>query len=164
MIEIRKIHRTECRQAKELIEAVMSGEFLGNSNSYPTEDLSDIFKFYGNVGDAFFVAVANGSVIGTVAVKKESDRVAILRRFLVAPSHRGQKIGLQLIERVLDFCKEVGYQEVVVKTTAAMKRAIDVCKQVGFQERGHIELGPIQIARYAYFIRENSPLGSQLEG
>lgn len=149
MITIRRCTREDEIAVVDLINSIMSREFHEAKHVYPTEDVECIEKAYGGIGEAFFVAVETHShkVVGTVAIKKEDDRVALLRRLFVASTHRNQKIGKRLIDRALEFCREVGYEEVVFKTTSKMSGAIEVCKKNGFAQRGHIVLGPIELVK-----------------
>lgn len=153
MITIRRCTPADEKEVIDLISSVMSAEFREVASAYPMEDVEYISKAYGGIGDAFFVAVnSNDKVVGTVAVKKEDARVALLRRLFVAPSHRNQKIGKKLLDRALEFCREVGYQELIFKTTSKMSGAIELCKKNGFVQRAHIALGPIELLRFAHSI------------
>ena len=158
MLTIRRCTKDDETAVVDLINTIMDGEFHEAKHAYPTEDVECIEKAYGGIGEAFFVAVDNHShkVIGTVAVKKEDDRVALLRRLFVAPTHRNQRIGKKLIDRALDFCREVGYEEVVFKTTSRMSGAIDLCKRNGFVQRAHIVLGPIELIKLSLALHEAS--------
>ena len=141
----------------DLISSIMDREFHDVKHAYPTEDVECIEKAYGGIGEAFFVAVDNKThkVVGTVAIKKEDGRVALLRRLFVASTHRNLKIGKRLIDRALDFCREVGYEEVVFKTTSKMSGAIDLCRKNGFVQRAHIVLGPIELIKLSLCLRED---------
>ncbi|HNX68578.1 MAG TPA: GNAT family N-acetyltransferase [Candidatus Omnitrophota bacterium] len=156
MITIRRSTKEDENAVVDLINSIMNREFREVKQAYPTEDVECIDKAYGGIGEAFFVAVDNGTqkVVGTVAIKKEDGRVALLRRIFVVPTHRNQKIGKRLIDRALDFCREVGYEEVVLKTTSKMSGAIDLCKKNGFIQRGHIVLGPIELIKLSLSLRE----------
>ena len=134
----------------------MDREFHDAKHAYPTEDVECIEKAYGGIGEAFFVAVDNQShkVVGTVAIKKEDGRVALLRRLFVASTHRNLKIGKRLIDRALEFCREVGYEEVVFKTTSRMSGAIELCRKNGFAQRAHIVLGPVELIKLSLSLRE----------
>jgi GNAT superfamily N-acetyltransferase len=158
VIDIRKIHKGEESQAKKLITSIMDAEFSQAKGSYPTDDLDAIADHYGHLGEAFFVAVEEGKVIGTVAVKKDDERTALLRRIFVSPDHRKQKIGYRLMQKAIDFCKEVGYQEIVFKSTALMNAANQLCLANGFQEKARIPLGMNSLVKFALFLKENSPL------
>ncbi|MFH0984550.1 MAG: GNAT family N-acetyltransferase [Candidatus Omnitrophota bacterium] len=139
----------------DLISGIMDQEFHDAKHAYPIEDVECIEKAYGGIGEAFFVAVDEKThkVVGTVAVKKEDGRIALLRRLFVAPTHRKLKIGKRLIDRALDFCREVGYEEMVFKTTSKMAGAIDLCLKNGFIQRAHIVLGPIELVKLSLCLR-----------
>lgn len=157
MITVRRSTKDDETAVVDLITGIMDREFHDAKHAYPTEDVECIDKAYGGIGEAFFVAVDNGShkLVGTVAIKKEEDRVALLRRLFVAPTHRNLKIGKKLIDRALEFCREVGYQEVVFKTTSKMSGAIDLCRKNGFVQRAHIVLGPIELIKLSLRLRED---------
>jgi GNAT superfamily N-acetyltransferase len=159
MITIRRSIKEDDAEVVDLITGIMDREFHDAKHAYPTEDVECIEKAYGGIGEAFFVAVDNGShkLVGTVAIKKEEDRVALLRRLFVAPTHRNLKIGKKLVERALEFCREVGYEEVVFKTTSKMSGAIDLCRKNGFVQRAHIVLGPIELIKLSLGLREGAP-------
>ncbi len=157
-MKIRKIKKEEYDQAKELILSIMTGEFSEESNAYPSQDLNDIGSSYGKLGEAFFVATENGSIIGTVGVKREDDRTAFLRRIFVRPEYRRKRIGDKLMDRAIDFCGEVGYQEIVFNTTSRMQGAIKLCQRKEFSERAKLDMGGIELLKFTLFLRENSPL------
>jgi GNAT superfamily N-acetyltransferase len=157
MITIRRSIKEDDAAVVDLINAIMDREFHDAKHAYPTEDVECIEKAYGGIGEAFFVAVDNKTqkVVGTVAIKKEDGRTALLRRLFVAPTHRNLKIGKRLIERALEFCREVGYEEVVFKTTSKMSGAIDLCLKNGFAQRAHLVLGPIELIKLSLSLRED---------
>ena len=158
MITIRRSVPEDDAEVVDLISTIMDSEFHDAKHAYPIEDVECIEKAYGGIGEAFFVAMDNKShkVVGTVAIKKEDDRVALLRRLFVAPTHRNLKIGKRLIDRALEFCREVGYEEVVFKTTSKMSGAIDLCCKNGFVQRAHIVLGPIELIKLSLSLRKDA--------
>ena len=156
-MEVRKIKKDEYEQAYNLISAIMKAEFPEDEGAYPLEDVSNIDKAYGHLAEAFFVASDDeGNVVGTVAVKREDDRTAFLRRIFVDPNCRGKRIGKKLVDRAIAFCKEVGYHEIIFKTTSRMKSAIKLCEKQGFVERAKIDLGSIELLKFTLFLKENA--------
>lgn len=161
MIDIRKIQKGEEKAAKELIESIMQREFPAAKQSYPTDDLNSIFDHYGSLGEAFFVAViSEGDIVGTVAVKRDDERSALLRRIFVHPDFRKKRIGYQLMQKAIQFCSECGYQEVVFRTTEDMKAAGKLCLDNGFEEKARIPVAGNALVKYSLFLKENSPLSS----
>ena len=148
MISIRRFAEEDHDAVVELIKGIMSREFAQDAYAYPTADLDTIPSTYGGLGEAFFVAVDGKKIIGTVAVKKEDDRIALLRRLFVSTDYRGKKIGAKLIQHALNFCEEVGYGEFVFRTTSRMTQAIELCKKNGFQQRAKVQLGPIELFKF----------------
>ena len=129
MTTIRRYEVEDVEQIKALITSIMSEEFHEDSEAYPAGDIEEIKKAYGNVGEAFFVAVDGKKIVGTVAIKKEDERTAFLRRLFVASDYRNKKIGRKLIDKALRFSREVGYEEIVFRTTSRMEKAIALCKK-----------------------------------
>jgi len=153
MTKIRRFESKDQKAVKDLIVKIMNEEFHDQKLAYPTDDLTSIPQTYGGLGEAFFVATQGDEIIGTVALKKEDDRVALLRRLFVAATFRKQQIGLQLINRALQFCDEVGYQEVVFRTTSRMEGAIKTCQKRGFVQRAKIDMGPIELLKFSLSLR-----------
>ena len=154
MVSIRRICPEDEQAVKDLITSVMNEEFHDAKAAYPTEDLDHIVKIYGGLGEAFFVAVLDGhKVVGTVAVKKEDNRVALMRRLFVSSSHRKQQIGVKLIDHVFHFCDEVGYQEIIFKTTSRMEGANKLCQKKGFIQRAKLNLGSMELLKFSKALR-----------
>ncbi len=157
MITIRRYSPGDETQVKHLVTEIMNGEFHDSKAAYPTDDIENINRTYGGLGEAFFVACDEDKVIGTVGIKKEDDRIALLRRLFVALPYRNQQLGLKLIDRALQFCAEVGYEEVIFKTTSAMKRAVEICKKRGFVQRAKLKLGQSELLKFSFSIRNGFP-------
>lgn len=158
MVTIRKCHESDQKEVRDLIVRIMAKEFPKEAATFPVEDLENIASSYGKLGEAFFVAVSNGRVVGSVAVKQEDERTALLRRLFVASDFRRKKIGSQLIDRAVQFCREVGYHELIFKTTSAMENAVQLCEKKGFVPKARLELGPVRLLKFALFLKSEAVL------
>ncbi|MBN1493957.1 MAG: GNAT family N-acetyltransferase [Candidatus Omnitrophica bacterium] len=158
MFTIRKFTTDDTEQVRSLIASVMANEFPEQAKSYPLTDLDDIVKTYCNIGEAFFVGCFGDEIIGTVAVKKEDERSALIRRIFVKPEFRNRRYGLRLLEEAINFCSVVGYQEIIFKTTSNMEKAIQLCLKKGFVEKARVDIGGIELLKFALFLKQNSPL------
>lgn len=152
-VTIRRFENSDGPLVRELISSIMDAEFRDVKAAYPTEDINQIEQSYGGLGEAFFVAVNGSKVIGSVAIKKEDDRIALLRRLFVDPTFRKQQIGIKLIDRALKFCDEVGYKEIVFKTTSQMEGAAKLCQKCGFVQRAKISLGSVELFKFSLSLR-----------
>lgn len=153
MISIRKCEPSDQRAIKKLIVKILNEEFPKEAAAFPLSDLEDISESYGKLGEAFFVAVSNGSVVGTVGIKREDERTAMLRRLFVDSNHRRKKLGSQLVERAIEFCREVGYDEIIFKTNSVMKNAIKLCEKKKFAPKAKLDLGPMQLMKFGLFLK-----------
>jgi GNAT superfamily N-acetyltransferase len=151
MISIRKCEPSDQKAVKKLIFGILSQEFPKEAATL--EDLENISDSYGKLGEAFFVATSGGAIVGTVGVKREDERTAMLRRLFVDSTHRRKKIGTQLVERVIEFCREVGYDEIIFKTNSAMKDAIKLCEKQKFAPKAKLDLGPMQLLKFGLFLK-----------
>lgn len=151
-IEIRDFKYEDGEAVHRLISGIMNEEFPHSKEAYPLNDLSNIPHVYGNSGEAFFVAAKNGQIIGTVAIKKEDERVALLRRIFVSRKFRGQRIGLALLDHAIQFCKGHGYKEIVFRTCTKMDAAIGLCQKKGFQQRAKLEVAGLELLKFILFI------------
>lgn len=135
-------------QIIELVQTILKQEFPQDQKAYPVEDLQNLEKSYGGVGDSFLVAEDAGRVIGTCGVKADGDKTAILRRFFVDSGHRGKGVGRGLLEQALAFCLKKNFKEVVIRTAASMEQAIRVCRKAGFQPDGDWSFSGATLVRY----------------
>lgn len=161
-ITIRRFQAEDQTPVRDLISDIMDAEFREAKTAYPSEDIDNIPTAYGGLGEAFFVAARGDRIVGTVAVKKEDNRVALLRRLFVSSGDRGKQIGLKLIDRALKFCEEVGYQEVVFKTTSRMEGAIKICAKRGFVPRAKLKLGSVDLLKFSLSLK-NGVKGSKVK-
>lgn len=161
MITIRKCHENDQAAAKDLVAGILKHEFPKESHAFPIEDLNEIHRSYGKLGEAFFVAVDNNQIVGTVAIKQEDERTALLRRLFVNDRYRRKKLGTQLVDRAIEFCREVGYEELIFKTTSTMSHAIRLCEAKGFIPRARLDIGPVQLVKFTLYLKNSLNLPQQ---
>ena len=145
---IRSVQAADTPQVLQLVKSILAREFPADRVAYATDDLEQLTATYQAPTDTFLVAEENGKVIGTCGVKAESPHTAILRRLFVDSSYRGRGIGTQLLKEALQFCRDRGFQEIVIRTSTRMEQAIRLCCSLGFQEEGQWSLGPVTLVRY----------------
>lgn len=150
MTQIRRFENRDAESVKELVLQIMDSEFRDEKSAFSFEDLDHLKESYGSLGEAFFVAEAGKKLVGTIGVKREDERVALLQRIFVSPEYRNKKVGLRLLNRAIEFCGEVGYRDLVFKTTSRMTGAIDLFKKRGFQTRGKVSLGKLELIKLTF--------------
>ncbi|XP_018424018.1 PREDICTED: probable N-acetyltransferase camello [Nanorana parkeri] len=99
------------------------------------EDLQDIRKTYmESRGSHFWVAEAEDSIVGTVAVKpsEENGEELILKRMSVRKDFRGLGIAKALSREVIGFARQGGYKAVLLNTLMVQVEAKKMYESVGF--------------------------------
>lgn len=148
MVTIRAVSHQDDPQVKALITGILEKEFPAEERAFLSTDIESVSKNYGDEGDAFFVACDDRVIVGTVGIKREDERSALLRRIFVEPEYRRKKIGSQLILSAIGFCKEKEYKEIIFKTTSRMQDAIRLCQATGFIRRATIQLGSLDLFKF----------------
>jgi ribosomal protein S18 acetylase RimI-like enzyme len=97
-------------------------------------DLSNIKSEYFGKQEIFYVAQDKGKIVGTIAIKKEKDKTARLKRMFVDKNYRKQKIGQKLLNKTIEFCKNKRYKKIILSTYPQMKAAIKFYKKNGFKQ------------------------------
>ena len=84
-------------------------------------------------GGQIFVALENGSVIGTCAVVPHGPGEFELVKLAVAPSAQRRGIGKQLIEASLEFARHQGAQHVSLLSSSRLPAALKLYERAGFK-------------------------------
>ncbi len=91
---------------------------------------------------AFFVARDGGQVVGTGAFRRmpgEPDtagqRYGEIKRMVIAPAHRGRRIGVQLLSTLEDSLRGEGCGLALLETGRAQSEAVRLYERCGYTER-----------------------------
>ena len=99
--------------------------------AYVAGPLAD-FVIRASPRERLWLAERAGAVAGCIAIAAESDAVAQLRWFLVAPSARGAGLGRRLLDEALTFSRAAGYERMILWTVSALEVAIHLYRSAGF--------------------------------
>jgi N-acetylglutamate synthase-like GNAT family acetyltransferase len=107
-------------------------------------DLQGIPAFYQRGAGNFWVALAEGEVVGTVALLDLGDGQAALRKMFVHANYRGrpQGVSARLLDTLLQWSGAHGVKEVYLGTTEKFVAAHRFYERNGFQQIAAIELPP----------------------
>lgn len=88
-----------------------------------------------------FVAEAGGEVIGTVgAGASDVTGTAALTALWVAPSARGRGVGEALVNVVLEWAKDAGYEQVMLWVVEGNSAAESLYRRTGFRRTGSVQM------------------------
>ena len=107
-------------------------------------DLENIPAYYQRGGGNFWVALAEGEVVGTLALLDIGNQQGALRKMFVHASYRGRKhgISLRLLETLLEWSRERGLKDVYLGTTEKFLAAHRFYERNGFERIDAAELPP----------------------
>lgn len=80
-----------------------------------------------------FLAFADGNPAGCIALRKLEDGICEMKRLFVRADFRGRKIGVLLIERIIEESRKIGYGKMRLDTfPTKMRKAVDLYESYGF--------------------------------
>ena len=148
MPEIRVLRKGDEGAVRTLILGILNREFSVDQKAYPLTDLEAIQSHYRGPRDTFLIAEVDHRIVGTVAVKEDDEKTALLRRIFVDSAHRGKGLGSRLVEQALAFCRKKGYRQVVFRGTARMEQALSLMRHKGFIEKERIPFGEVEMIHF----------------
>ena len=101
--------------------------------AYVAKYMAEFIENYDSNKEHLWVVEKDTDIVGSIAIVKVDNEVAQLRWFLVEPYVRNKGIGTKLIHEALNFCKNKGYQKVVLGTISELKIARRIYEKNGFQ-------------------------------
>jgi ribosomal protein S18 acetylase RimI-like enzyme len=85
-------------------------------------------------GGSIFMAIFDGSVAGTVALKSHSGGIFELTKMAVNAKYQGKKIGRALAEAVIARARDSGAEKIILYSNTMLEPAIALYKSLGFRE------------------------------
>ena len=102
-------------------------------------DLDDIAASYAN--GRVLVATSGGALVATGAIVPRGDGTAEIVRMSVVPARRGDGIGRELVEALLDVARSWDVGTVICETSSSWTDAVEFYCRCGFRITHH-EDGP----------------------
>ena len=145
MINIRRIEPHEIPIAKELIYRVAHQVFqdtrpLEESIAFyeakgQLHDMDEFQQTYSGHDGIFLVMTDKDHIIGTGAIYKLDDITCELKRVWLLFDYHGRGLGYRLIQELLGFAREKGYQRIQLETDRQdQRRAYQLYRRLGFYE------------------------------
>lgn len=98
------------------------------------KELNHLDKKYGLPYGRLYIASIDNKIIGCIALKKLDDINCEMKRLYVKKKYRGQKVASQLVDKIINDAKVIGYKTILLDTLPFLQSAINLYKQKGFYE------------------------------
>jgi putative acetyltransferase len=85
-----------------------------------------------------FIARDDGRAVACGALKRHADGIGEVKRMYTRPSHRGQKIGEQIVARIEALARSEGLKRLVLETGDRHHAAWRVYEKAGFTRCGPV--------------------------
>jgi len=145
MMSVKKYRSDDESQVKSLILSILAKEYPFDKSAYDDSDINNVAGVYGGKGCVFYVARDGSEIAGTVGIKNDAEKTALLRRLFVSEAHRQKGFGALLLKKAIEFCRKNKYEELVFRATDRMKDAIKLCKKFGFVETESLPISGFHI-------------------
>jgi GNAT superfamily N-acetyltransferase len=122
------------------------------------ETLGDPVQHILNKGGYIVMAERAGRAIGCCALLARTDGAYEVAKMTVAESERGQGLGRQLLEFVVEFARQRSMGRLYLETNTKLQNAIRIYEAVGFRHLPADRITPSPYARANVYME--MPLGS----
>ena len=112
------------------------------------EELRHLERKYGPPRSKLILAVKNGQVAGSIALKEIDEERCELKRLYVRPAFRGNGLGRELTRMLIDSAREIGYKEILLDTLPFLQNAQRLYRSFGFHEIERYNDSPMDGATY----------------
>lgn len=121
------------------------------------EDVDRVDTEYLQDGGQFFVALDDGLVIGSGAVRRMRADTAEVKRLWLLDRYQGRGIGYRIMQELIAFAHASGYTRLVLQTSPQQTRALAFYRKIGFQEIASYNDEIDEVSMELRLIGTNSP-------
>lgn len=112
------------------------------------EELTHLEKKYGFPYGRLYIAYYNGEPAGCIGLRKIDNENCEMKRLYVRPVFRGKHIAKQLINKIINDSRDIGYKYILLDTLPFLQNAINLYKQFGFYETECYNDSPMETSIY----------------
>ena len=134
----------------ELILAIQQQEFGFDIQEADQPDLLEIESFYQAGAGGFWVALAEGKLVGTIGLRDIGEKRGALRKMFVKAAYRGPEFAVArtLLSTLVESARDRGIEQVYLGTTEKFLAAHRFYEKSGFDRVAESDL-PLSFPRMA---------------
>lgn len=112
------------------------------------EELRHLEGKYGLPHGRLYLAYCENALAGCIGLRKIDQKNCEMKRLYVREQFRGKRIGEQLVQRILDDAKVIGYKHMLLDTLPFLESAIHMYRKYGFYEIESYNDSPMSTSIY----------------
>jgi putative acetyltransferase len=153
MVEIKLIEPHQIESAKQIAIAVSLEIWQGTITEADfrrldsLSDIDNVQSHYFDNNGTFLVLIDRDRVVGTGAIRKIDDEICELKRMWFLKAYRGQGLGWNMAQMLLEFARQAGYLKIRLDLTneARQPEALKFYQKLGFYPIERYNDGPCQV-------------------
>ncbi len=105
----------------------------------PREYVKNIFPEFASITPyegVIYMLMVDDTAVGMGALRKLEDGVGEIKRMYIRPQYQGKGYGKEMMTRLTDRARELGYHTLRLDTAYFLKAADHIYKSAGFKEKG----------------------------
>ena len=119
---------------KDSLFAFYSECFPGVGKPFEPEGRHEFYNHIPEHFEQFWCLVEDGTVLGSVAIRRFSDDTAELKALYLSEKLRGQGWGYKLLDLAIKYAREQGYKRVCLDSMKSYSAARRLYDKFGFKE------------------------------
>lgn len=113
-----------------------------------SDELEHLESKYGLPYGRLYLAYCDGELAGCIGLRKIDEQNCEMKRLYVRSKFRGKQIGHQLIQKIINDAKEIGYSYMLLDTLPFLQSAVHMYKKFGFYEISCYNDSPMDTSIY----------------
>lgn len=135
-ILIRKIQKEDNPFIEKIIKSVFEEHDLDKpGTAYYDESLKRMSEYYSVPRSIYFVGMVDEKIVGGAGIfptKGLAEDICELVKMYILPEARGKGVGKKLVNKCMEFAKELGYKKIYLETMPEFKSAVSMYEKSGF--------------------------------
>ncbi|MFA5061352.1 MAG: GNAT family N-acetyltransferase [Candidatus Pacearchaeota archaeon] len=143
-MKIRKYKPVDRQEVLNMVSEVLGDIFNGDPHQFKLLKEFRVKKDY----LSFLVVEVDKRVVGTMALKKIDNKTVRLKRMYVRKGYEGRGIAQKLLDNLVNFAREKGYEKMILSTYPIMENAHRFYKKNGFVETAGEDPERVHVMKY----------------
>lgn len=112
------------------------------------DEIKHLETKYGKPYGRLYLAYCDEKVAGCIGLRKIDQQNCEMKRLYVRPQFRGNHIGDQLIRKIIEDARKIGYSHMLLDTLPFLESAVHMYKRYGFYEIESYNDSPMDTSIY----------------